>query len=615
MSNNGSNLIEMAKQEFDNLTEVEERFFQAVSNGRVANFSVKDTNSNDPAGANKWGPERTIKADRIAWLCRDGHASKLVTHNGIWLKGARIDGKIELNGAHISFPFFFDRSALPEGISLLSAELFSLCLPGSHTGAIIADGLKVHTGVFLQNGFRAKGEVRLLGSTIGKELSCINGHFINSDGHSLNAEGLTVDGSVFLCNGFSSKGEVNLAGASIRGNLECNKGNFINPEGYALAADRLKVNGSVFLCEIKTEGEVCLIGATIGSTVDCQKGKFINPNGYSLMAERMKSEGNVYLRNGFISEGEVSLNGTYINGNLYCGNAKFSNNKAIALSANGLKVEDNVLISDDSRITGEVSLVSARINGFFYWTGLASPEETKLDLRSARIGTLRDEQKSWPEIGRLFLHGLVYDEIHNRSPRDADSRIDWLQRQYNTEAEEDKNQFWPQPYEQLADVLRKGGDDEGAKKILIAKNIAKARLTKLTWGERLRHFAFGTLIGYGYRPWRVVWFGLMIVLLGWLFFWAGHRAKVMTSTKEGTYPSVGFSAIVYSLDVFVPLIDLRQASSWMPDANRTGKVQISDKLNIPLSGKALRYYFWFEISAGWVLTTLLLAGVTGLVRT
>jgi len=44
-------------------------------------------------------------------------------------------------------------------------------------------------------------------------------------------------------------------------------------------------------------------------------------------------------------------------------------------------------------------------------------------------------------------------------------------------------------------------------------------------------------------------------------------------------------------------------------------VSISDKLKLPVIGKYLRYYLWFEVIAGWILTTLLVVSLTGLVRT
>jgi hypothetical protein len=73
-----------------------------------------------------------------------------------------------------------------------------------------------------------------------------------------------------------------------------------------------------------------------------------------------------------------------------------------------------------------------------------------------------------------------------------------------------------------------------------------------------------------------------------------------------------FNAPMYSLDAFLPIIDLHQESKWLPNANK-GK-------EIPLfflkarSGQLLLWYFWVHILAGWILTTLWVAGFTGLVR-
>lgn len=84
------------------------------------------------------------------------------------------------------------------------------------------------------------------------------------------------------------------------------------------------------------------------------------------------------------------------------------------------------------------------------------------------------------------------------------------------------------------------------------------------------------------------------------------------------YPK--FHALMYSVDVFVPIIDFHQESYWLPNAN------IKDDLEIPLNysniihyknaciGSLLRWYLWFHIAMGWILTTLGLAGFTGLVR-
>ena len=822
-TDNASKVVNLAREKFGTLSHAEEKLFEAAANGKVADYSADSKEDNDPAGAKKWGDERTLKADRIAWLCTDPQASALVSYRGIQVKGARIDGELDLLFAKIPFPLVFEKSAFPGQIIRSQAKVCALFLSGTHTGSIFADGVKVEGDVFLRDGFKAEGEVRLLSAKIGGNLDCENGQFINPGRKALNAGGMNVKGSILLRNGFKAKGTVSLETATIDGSLECDNGRFINPKdaaltadgldvgrnvflndgfeakgevrlsgatiggqldcsggqfinknkegralstddmnvqgsiflsngfkaegsvcllgatigghlecengqlmnpgGDALSADRLKVESCVHLCNgFKAQGQVCLLGARIGGSLNCGKGQFINPEGYAfngdglrvegfvflgngfkaegevrlysatigeyincdagqfinknkeasaLFADGVKVEGGVFLRKGFRAEGEVRLLGATIGGNLECDEGQFINpsgdalnadavkvdgyvflrngfkaegevcllvarigrnlecdnghfiNKekgAKALNADGLKVEGDVLLRNGFRAEGKVYLGGATIGGAFVWTGVTSPTEVTLDLRSAKIGTLWDDQKSWPEKGKLFFHGLVYGEIDDDAPIDAKTRIDWLHRQPT-------EHFRTQPYEQLAAVLRKGGHDTDAKKILIAKAKDQARLTQLTWSEKCWYHVFGKFIGYGYRPWRAFWIGLLVVALGWGLFRIGLSADVMTPTKKGAYVSDDggenrrlsedypkFHALVYSLDMFVPLVNLHQASYWLPNANREGELRISEKLRLSISGGLLRIYLWVHIVMGWVLTTLLVVGLSGLIR-
>ena len=66
---------------------------------------------------------------------------------------------------------------------------------------------------------------------------------------------------------------------------------------------------------------------------------------------------------------------------------------------------------------------------------------------------------------------------------------------------------------------------------------------------------------------------------------------------------------MYSVDTFVPLIDLHQSKYWLPNAKRGNKL-----LGLHIGG-LLRLYLWIHIVMGWALTTLLVVGLTGLVRT
>lgn len=586
MSENASKLLKLAGKKFHTLNKAEEKLFQEVVRGELADYSDKSEENNNPNDAKDWDKEtRTIKAKVLSWLCTDTETSAMVTYKGIRVKGIRIDGELDLAYAQISFPLYFEKCAFTGRIHLRQAEIRDLYLGGTHTGPIDGDGLKVMGDIFLGNGFEAQGEVRLYGATIGGSFDCPSGQFINKNSKALIADGLNVNGSIFFNKGFKAEGEVRLYGATIRVNLDCFNGCFINHNAEALNAEICDINGSVFLSgEFKAEGKVNLVGATIDGKLDCQNGRFINPNGTALLA-------------------------------------------------NSLHVKNNALFNNFTG-KGEFSLVDAEINGFFYWTKIASTENVRLDLRSAKVGTLRDEQESWPEKGELFLHGLVYNEIHNKAPRDIERRIDWLLRQYDDKNKKDKEQFWPQPYEQLAAVLRKSGQDEDARKILIAKNEDRARLTELnTRSEKFWYLLLGPRIGYGYRPLNALRYVFLFVVLGWFFFGLGSSGRLITPPSESAFVERStkildygtkskdlsdvhprFNPFVYSIDTFVPLIDLHQSKYWLPNAN-LGTELFNIKGMALRTGGLLRLYLWIHIVMGWALTTLLVVGLTGLVRT
>lgn len=573
-SENATKLLELAKGRFGELNGAEEELFRSFADGELADCSDKSGENNDPSEAIDWDENtRVLRARCIFWLCTDREASAIVTHKGIQVKGARIDGKLDLSGARISFPLWFEKSAFPSGINLRQAEIRNLYLEGTHTGPIYGDELKVEGVVFLRDGFKSEGEVRLTGATIGGNLECDDSQFINKGTIALSANSANIEGSVFLRDGFNSEGEVNLVGATIGGGIDCGGGKFINKGANALSADGLNVKGAILLCEgFKAVGEVRLLGATIGGSLNCTNGQFINKSACAIRADSMTVKGHVYMRDGFKAEGVVDL-------------------------------------------------IGATIDGYFVWTNVNSPEEVALVLSSVTVAGLWDDKESWPDPNNIFLHGLVYNEIYEKAPRDAESRIEWLRRQAG---------YWPQPYEQLAEVFRKGGQDEDARKILIAKNKDKARLTTLMRSEKIWYCVLGPMIGYGYRPLNALWGVAAFVVLGWILFGLGYWGGIITPHSESAYVKGDtgitipgdernlsdvypkFHFLLYSVDTFVPLIDLHQSKYWLPNANRGPEL-----FNIKgwHTGGLLRFYLWFHIFMGWALTTLLVVGLTGKMRT
>jgi len=667
---NGQELLALAGRKFGELTLAERKLFAAAANGEIADYSAQAEEDNDPGKAAEWGQERVLKADRIAWVCADGEASALVTHAGIGINGARVDGVLELPFMDIPFPLYFGKCALPEGINLQYTRIPALNLCRTHVGPVHADGIKVERALFLRDGLKVDGGVRLAGAEVGGQLNFADAEFVNPGAEAIMASGVRVGGDLLLCGRFRAQGEVTLIGANINGQLNCEGGEFLNPgaiaikgdsvkvgtdiflrDGFraqgevrlpgasiggqlsstsaqfdndgavALNADGMQVRGAVFLRDgFAAHGEVRLVGAAIGGQLSCSRAQFVNPRRPALNAYSLRLDGDVFLSDGFKAHGETNLLGARIAGNVHCEGGRFVNRGGYAINADGLRVGGAVLLRDIAEIAGVVSLVGAIVSGYLAWVKVSSPVATVLDVSSARVGTLLDDRGSWPPRGRLLLDGLVYDQVHENSPTDAPTRIDWLRRQ-------PPEPFRPQPYEQLATALRKSGHEDDAKRILIAKNQDRAHLTKLTPSEWWWYRVFGPMIGYGYRAWLVLLLMLVFILTGGVVFAFGSRAGVMSPTQE--WPSVTdggnamrassedyptLSPLAYSVDLFVPLVDLHQGRYWLPNANLRGQLHITERFVLHVSGAALRVYLWIHIASGWILTTLLVVGLTGLVH-
>ena len=239
-----------------------------------------------------------------------------------------------------------------------------------------------------------------------------------------------------------------------------------------------------------------------------------------------------------------------------------------------------------------------------------------MDLRGAHVDTLWDDPDSWPKSGSLYLHGFSYDEIDDEAPVDAKRRLEWLRRQPS-------EHFFPQPYEHLAAVLHAKGHENAAKKVQIAKNVDRRRRGTMTPIAKPFHCLLGLLTGYGYHTWRPLLVGLLLVGIGWGLFHGGARAGVIMHVERGEFVPLdrevsllqpNFHPLLYSFDIFLPVISFGHADLWAPNEAIKGPLFNVGGHVIPISGFVLSCYKWGLNVAGWVLTTLFIAGLTGIIR-
>jgi hypothetical protein len=364
-------LLNLARNRFPDLLPAETTLLQTAPTIGLALCSPNgnwDDPINDLSTSDQWGPQRTIRASLIRWLCTDATASKLVDQKGIHIFGAVIPG-LDLSRLTIPFALTFAKCRLLHITHLLGMSAAELDLTGTWIDSLLADGMKLAGSLFLRGGFRTGTEARLISARIGTTLDCTDSQFSNPTGIALNADGICVGGSVFLSRGFVAQGEVRLSNAHISGTLECDNGAFVNPLKVALNADSLNVAGRIFFRRgFRAQGEVNLLNASVGSSLECDNGVFENPAKIALGAYGIKVRGSVLLRGEFRADGEVNLHCAEIGSNLDCDGGAFVNPPRTempaarkALNADRVKVKGYVFFRNGFRAEGEVNLLNAEI--------------------------------------------------------------------------------------------------------------------------------------------------------------------------------------------------------------------------------------------------------------
>ena len=565
----------------------------------------------------------TVKGD--VNLC-EGFSAK----GEVWLMGANIGGDLSCNGGKFNNP-------------------------GGK--ALVADRLTTKGGVFLRM-ISAKGEVRLPGASIGGDLDCDDGKFHNPKGDALSAGMSMVEGDVNLRDGFSAEGTVRMSGASIGGDFGCVGGKFHNPDGDALHADAFKVKGGVHLQDgFSASGDVRLLNANISGDLSCTCGTFHNPGKNALFADKSTVKGDVNLIDGFSAEGEVRLVGMNIGGNLNCMGGKFNNPKGNALNIDSGNISRNLLWWKTT-CKGNVLLTYAEANvladdpnswkscmvdleGFTYNRFFGPVDApSRINWLSKRPGKMEFSLLPYEQAAKV-LFGMGHSV----------EAWDILREKRRLEREHSENSWLQRVGGWMIDTLTD----------FVYRPL---RTVKWTAGIVLMGaILFGVAGSQGkiapHQP-AILSSGEYQDALD-----AGMLPMEAVLEEYPEYPEFNFLA--FSLDVFIPLFSLHQESFWAPASSDDGDFWKSPFL-LALScvvlaivmflawlfkGSALAVigagilwgpvfvllatvaahflfdaesalwfvdwrwltvWYWIEIIAGWLLSSLLLLSVTGLLR-
>ena len=220
-----------------------------------------------------------------------------------------------------------------------------------------------------------------------------------------------------------------------------------------------------------------------------------------------------------------------------------------------------------------------------------------MKVDTINITNISFDEKLLKKLGleKLGFDGLTYNHLLGTN-LGSKTLINWLGKML---------EFKPQPYKQLAKVLRNMGHNEDANNIMIKYNDELRKKDFLTC-DRLFIFIlkwiYGKTAGYGYKPMRVLGTMFMVWFLCSLFYWNASKVAVFAPTNplvfqkkdsyqcnvnsngtplsdtfswnkynsannwvlnenlDGEYTT--FNPFMYSLDVILPIVDLQVEKDW-----------------------------------------------------
>ena len=481
------------------------------------------------------------------------------------LAGAKIRGQFSTNETKFSRKVNMASISIGADLLMKNAEYAGLSLNGAMVrGQLSMDGSDfkgplemdaVSTGRSLLMRKARFAQVRIVGAKIGGQLamdgSTFRGRLI-MDGVSTVRGLLMKDSAVFA--------GVRLIGAVVGGQLVMDGATFKGRHQM----DTLSVGGD-FLMRNAEFAEVDHVGVKIGGQLSMDHSKF---------RRNFSMDSVSTVRDVFMRKAEFERSANLIFGNI-----------GSNLDASGAKV--GKLDLTGTRISGELRLGSPGLNVEWrdYKDESDSTHPPRLLLLNTTVGTLQDTEDTWPQKLELELRGFTYARFGGFGSKEEQTPytratswfVDWLERDAT---------YSPQPYRQLAHVLRRAGYEAKANEILVALQDRRRTHDATPSFTKFLLALSCLLLGYGYEVWRALLWFLGLVVLG----------SCLVIIARGRNVRDMMQWFFYSLESAVPLVEL----SPMNQALST---------NMSLW---VKLYFQIHKIIGLVIVSVLIAGLTGL---
>lgn len=596
----------------NDLRDSEHFVIQRTREGAVADFSTLTGGD---------GSQRTVRAGFLRMLLMGVNEGWPVQLTGVRIKGARIEGQLDLSdcagagGAGLP-ALALEGCEIESLIHIANARFARLSLSHSRLAqvngrGVVIDGPLSFAGVKpFAEGDAAEAwlcfrNAAIAGDCSGRGARLVMGASAPEGVRAftpLDLEGARISGNLYLDKGgkdvqFYAKGSVRLSQSRIGGSvylmgeLGAHHG---DKRRHALSAQKIEVGGdfSARASFKLREGRVNLRGAQIGKNLNLLEAEIAGGDGIDAGNARIRGS---LLLQGAIVKGPVNLTGARVDGDAGFGGGRFIHPGQWAIRAAKLHTGGDVSFKLDGPtphgrktvIEGGLSLEGAEIGGGLGWENLAlrgpSPDGAQgalftfadASVRGAIDARAIEAQPDARIDASGARAGALNDDVEagwgaNGSALDLEgfdyarleSDAPWRKRLAWLKRTQAKA-FSPQPYTHLAHVYARAGRREDGRRILLAQHDLRTRQGApgpIAW---VFSSLYGLIAGYGLAPVRVLRALVLFVALG-VAGVLSMNAQGALVTPEGRACNGAVEPALYALDVALPFIDLGQESRCAP---------------------------------------------------
>ncbi len=462
------------------------------------------------------------------------------------------------NHSHFCGPASFN-GAQVDGNALFNDAVFAAC----------AHAADVPDVDFI--GFTCKGGVEFICTTF-------KGHVTFN---TIECHDAMFSGAQFL----STQGSVDFKGAVMAGNLQFDEaavGALKQPARFKAGLDGtgIRCGRKALFTGAQFEGPqlVTFERADFGWKLDCRHTLFAGPVSFS--GAQCAGDG-IFRRAKFTysqghDNGDVDMRFFHLQGNL-----------------------DMTLV----RCTGVINLGQALVRGKLKLEGAHFKSKVQLYDTNIKIFELQSYHttsrfEGFPFIpDSLDLTSCTFERFHaGREGQEQQLAQRFVQSQ-------DPRRFSRDPYIQLEHYYQNNGQEHAARTIhllgheAIRQNALRPNGGSINWSrsQKLKDGALKWLTAWGLHTERLLFAALAFIILGTLVFLPAGSLQPVAGSAQGL-SLTSFQHFAYSIDRFVPALDLGYANAWQPVG----------------SGRII--YAFIHCVAGWTIIPLYVASLTGIIK-